>query len=149
MISTAAIRAARTAAAGTPWLFAMILMINCAHGYEPRANYMLNCMGCHVEDGSGASGKVPSLRNTLVPFALSPPGRRYLVQVPGTSQSMLSDTEIAELLNWMMRSLSDLSLPPGTKDFTAAEVTSYRSERLKDPAATRAHLLSTALTTQQ
>ena len=101
-------------------------------------------MGCHLEDGSGAPGKVPSLRTTLIPFAQTPAGRRYLVQVPGTSQSALSDREIAELLNWMIRSLSDRAVPRGLGDFTAGEVGSYRSERLRDAAATRVRLLAAA-----
>lgn len=127
-----------------PWLLGMLVAVHAAHAYEPRANYMLNCMGCHLEDGSGAPGKVPSLRTTLVPFAQTPAGRRYLVQVPGTSQSALSDREIAELLNWMIRSLSDRAVPRGLGDFTAREVGSYRSERLRDAAATRVRLLATA-----
>ena len=102
-----------------PWLLGMLVAVHPAHAYEPQANYMLNCMGCHLEDGSGAPGKVPSLRNTLVPFAQTPAGRRYLVQVPGTSQSALSDREIAELLNWMIRSLSDRPVPRDLGDFTA------------------------------
>jgi mono/diheme cytochrome c family protein len=110
---------------------------------EPRTNYMLNCMGCHVQDGSGALGKVPSLRDTLVPFARTAAGRRYLVQVPGTAQSVLSDAEIAQLLNWMMRQLSSLPLPAGVADFTAQEVSAYRSQRLQDPAAVREQLLAT------
>jgi mono/diheme cytochrome c family protein len=134
--------AAAGAAPSARWLLAMLVAVHPAHAYEPQANYKLNCMGCHSEDGSGAPGKVPSVRNTLVPFAQTPAGRRYLVQVPGTSQSALSDPEIAELLNWMIRSLSGRPVPPGMEDFTAAEVTAYRSERLRDPAATRKSLLS-------
>jgi mono/diheme cytochrome c family protein len=142
-MSIATTRPARSAPTYV-WLMPAMLAMNCAHGYEPQANYMLNCMGCHIADGSGAPGKVPSFRNTLVPFAQTPAGRRYLVQVPGASQSILTDRELAELLNWMMRSLSDVTVTSGVQDFTAAEVTSYRSERLKDPAATRARLLTAA-----
>lgn len=110
---------------------------------------MLNCMGCHVPDGSGAPGKVPSFRSTLVPFAQSPAGRRYLVQVPGTAQSVLSDREIAALLNWMMRNLSDVEVDAAARDFTAAEVASYRSQRLSDPAATRERLLAVVSATHK
>lgn len=142
MTPMGATSAAGDTLARAPLLLAMLVAMHPAHAYEPQANYMLNCMGCHVEDGSGAPGKVPSLRNTLVPFAQTPAGRRYLVQVPGTSQSALSDREIAELLNWMIRSLSGWPVPPDLRDFTAAEVASYRSERLQDSAATRTRLLS-------
>jgi hypothetical protein len=125
-----------------PWFLGMLVAVYPAHAYEPQANYMLNCMGCHQEDGSGAPGKVPSLRNTLVPFAQTPAGRRYLVQVPGTSQSALSDREVAELLNWMIRSLSGRPVPRGLGDFSGAEVGSYRSERLRDASTTRVRVLA-------
>jgi mono/diheme cytochrome c family protein len=116
--------------------------MNVVDAYEPKANYMLSCMGCHVENGVGAPGKVPSFRNTIVPFAQLAAGRRYLVQVPGTSQSPLSNREVAELLNWMMRNLSARPIPPGLADFTEAEVASNRAQRLTDVGATRANLLA-------
>lgn len=135
---------ARDALSRMPWVLGILAAVHPAHAYEPQANYMLNCMGCHLEDGSGAPGKVPSLRNTLVPFAQTAAGRRYLVQVPGTSQSALSNREIAEVLNWMIRSLSDRPVPRHLGEFSAAEVGSYRSERLRDAAATRVRLLAAA-----
>jgi hypothetical protein len=109
-----------------------------------QANYMLNCMGCHIADGSGAPGKVPSLRDTLVPLAMSPAGRRYLVQVPGAAQSSLSDLELAQLLGWMVHNLSARPVPPDLADFTAAEVAGYRRYPLVDVQATRARLLAAA-----
>ena len=30
-----------------------------AQGYEPAVNFQLNCMGCHLADGSGEPGRVP------------------------------------------------------------------------------------------
>lgn len=107
-----------------------------------QAHYMLNCMGCHLSDGSGAPGRVPSLRHSLLPLSLTAAGRRYLVQVPGASQSALSDAELAQVLNWMVRSLSAQPPPPGLTDFTAAEVARYRTTPLVDVSATRARLLS-------
>jgi mono/diheme cytochrome c family protein len=109
-----------------------------------QANYTLNCMGCHLADGSGAPEKVPSLRDTLVPLATSAAGRRYLVQVPGASQSSLSDLELARLLGWMVRNLSARPVPPDFADFTAAEVARYRRYPLVDVRATRARLLAAA-----
>jgi mono/diheme cytochrome c family protein len=111
-----------------------------AAAYEPQINYMLQCMGCHTPDGSGEPGRVPSLRLTLAPFAASAAGRRFIVQVPGASQSKLSDAELAQLLNWMIENLS--STPPATfARFTAAEVTSYRGTPLVGVEAAREKLL--------
>ena len=109
-----------------------------------QASYMLNCMGCHIADGSGAPGKVPSLRDSLVPLAMSAAGRRYLVRVPGVSQSPLSDEQIAQLLGWMVRNLSARPVPPGFADFTAAEVAGYRKSPLVNVRAMRARLLAAA-----
>jgi hypothetical protein len=109
-----------------------------------QANYMLNCMGCHLPDGTGAAGKVPSVRESLVPLAMSAAGRRYLVQVPGASQSPLSDLELAQVLTWMVRNLSARAVPPGFADFTAAEVAGYRRSALVSVRETRARLLKGA-----
>ena len=138
-------RSAGMRSAAVSWLLVSAVTMQCANGYEPRINYMLNCMGCHGPDGSGAPGKVPSLRDTLVPFAKVPAGRRYLVQVPGTAQSALSDREVAQLLNWMVRNLSEHPATRRPADFTPAEVTSYRSGRLADPSAARTQLLLQAV----
>ncbi len=105
---------------------------------------MLNCMGCHLPDGSGAKGKVPSLRESLALLSTSSPGRRYLVQVPGSSQSPLSNEELAQVLNWMVRNLSAQDAPRDFTDFTASEVASYRRRTLVNVRETRAQLLAGA-----
>jgi mono/diheme cytochrome c family protein len=105
---------------------------------------MLNCMGCHLADGSGAMGKVPSLRESLPMLSRSSTGRRYLVQVPGSSQSALSNRELAEVLNWMVRNLSARPMADDFAPFTASEVGDYRRFKLVDVRDTRARLLGSA-----
>jgi len=109
-----------------------------------QANYMLNCMGCHLADGSGAAGKVPSVRDSLPILSRSAAGRRYLVQVPGAAQSPLSDLELAQVLSWMVRSLSSQPVPSDFTDFTAAEVAGYRRSPLVNVRETRVRLLAAA-----
>ena len=109
-----------------------------------EANYMLNCMGCHLADGSGAAGKVPSVRDSMLILSRSTAGRRYLVQVPGAAESALSDLELAQVLSWMVRNLSARTVPPDFADFTAAEVAGYRRTPLVDVRETRASLLAAA-----
>jgi len=113
-----------------------------AFAYEPQINYALQCMGCHTPDGAGVPDRVPSIRETLVPLARMAEGRRYLVQVPGSAQSTLSNAELAKLLNWMIRNLSAVSPPSPLAPFTEQEVAAYRTQTLSQVRATRERLLS-------
>jgi hypothetical protein len=111
-----------------------------AAAYEPRINYMLQCMGCHTPDGSGEPGRVPAIKSTLAPLAGFAAGRRFLVQVPGSSQSRLTDAELADVLNWMIENLSVLK-PARFKPFTEAEVADYRRTPLVEVRAAREKLM--------
>ena len=117
---------------------------NVAWGYQPAVNFQLHCMGCHLADGSGQSGRVPSLRRSLVLFSASREGRDYVVKVPGVAQSPLSDADTAALLNWMARNLSDLKIPPEVADYSAEEVQSLRHHPLAQVSAIRARLMRAA-----
>ena len=122
----------------------LLAAVPAARAYEPQVNYQLQCMGCHLADGSGVADRVPSVRRTLMLFSASPEGRRYLLQVPGVAQSALSDEETAEVLNWMMRTLSDLPLQRDIAPYTAPEVGRFRHQPLAEVGAIRARLLKSA-----
>ncbi len=127
-------RLARAALGGV----VVMLASHSAMSYEPYINYALHCMGCHTPDGSGTPGRVPAIRDTLLPLARLPDGRRYLVQVPGSAQSALTDAELAAVLNWMIGTFS------GKKEFTPyteSEVARYRSQTLVQVRAERERLL--------
>jgi cytochrome c553 len=113
-----------------------------AQAYQPRVNYQLQCMGCHHADGAGEEGRVPSVRRTLVPFSALADGRDFVLRVPGVAQAPLSDAEIAALLNWMARNLSDVVLPPTFVDYTADEVGRARHRPLAAVRDARAALLA-------
>ncbi|ODV42839.1 cytochrome C [Cupriavidus sp. UYMMa02A] len=107
-----------------------------------HANYVLHCSGCHLPDGSGkpAAG-IPDMRATVPQLLATAAGRAFLIQVPGTSGSSLTDAQVAELMNWMLPALT------GRQDiapFTTEEVTHYRNDRLDDVAAHRAAILGTS-----
>jgi hypothetical protein len=123
--------------------------VNPAWAYQPEVNYQLRCMGCHLADGSGESGRVPSIRRTLVLFSSSTEGRDYVVRVPGVAQSPLSDADTAVLLNWMARNLSDVKLPPGFADYSAAEVHRMRDRPLVRVRGIRTLLLRAAAANPQ
>ena len=123
---------------------ALSLAANAASAYQPLVNYQLRCMGCHLADGSGQPGRVPSMRRSLVLFSSSTAGRDYVIRVPGVAQSPLSDADTAALLNWMARNLSDLEIPASFADYSAAEVHGLRDHPLVRVSAIRARLLKAA-----
>ncbi len=126
------------AAAG---LLASIALPSAGYSYEPRVNYELQCMGCHLADGTGESGRVPSVRSTLVPFSMIPEGREFVLRVPGVAQSALTDADIAAVLNWMARQLSDTALPAGFRDYDAGQVHALRGRPLAQVSQARQKLL--------
>jgi hypothetical protein len=128
----------RLAAAG---ILVSIALPTVGYSYEPRVNYELQCMGCHLADGSGESGRVPSVRGTLVPFSMTSAGREFVLRVPGVAQSPLTDAEVAAVLNWMARNLSNAPLPAGFRDYTAGEVRAVRGRPLPQVSAARQKLL--------
>jgi hypothetical protein len=135
------------AAAGIAAIALLGALTSSAWGYEPIVNYQLHCMGCHLADGSGQPGRVPSLRRSLVLFSELPQGRDFVVRVPGVAQSPLSSEDTAALLNWMARNLSDLKVPRGFQDYSASEVQSLRNRPLVRVGALRARLLRAAAPT--
>lgn len=108
---------AKLSARRAKWGFwACIASLLLAFSYTTAADaltdYRLDCMGCHLADGSGAPGRVPDMRGTLAVLVSTEAGRQYLVQIPGSAQAPLSDRELARLLNWMVQ---QLSAPPSSR----------------------------------
>jgi hypothetical protein len=106
-----------------------------------RVNYMLQCMGCHLADGTGRAGVVPSFRDRVGRFATVRGGREYLVRVPGSAQSPLSDAELAEVLNWIIRRFGPREIADALEPFDAREVARVRSAPLTDVEPVRRELL--------
>jgi hypothetical protein len=127
------------------WLLAGLLNAGCACATPTVvADYMLNCQGCHLPDGSGyAERGVPDLKfsGTLVQLD---GGREYLVRVPGVSQSGLDDGRLAALLNWVLERFAADTLPGGFRRYTAGEVAAWRGQPYADPASVRRGLLQRA-----
>lgn len=118
------------------------LGLQAADSYSARTNYILRCQGCHLEDGGGTPEKVPALRNEVGRFLQVAGGREYLIQVPGTSQSPLTDQEVAAVLNWILDNFSSAELPTDFKPYTTAEVARLRYEPLANASEVRAELLN-------
>jgi mono/diheme cytochrome c family protein len=123
-------------------MLGLAAMTASAFAHDAQTNYVLHCQGCHTADGSGLDGKVPSLRATLVPFARTAEGRKFLVQVPGVAQSTLTNAETAAVLNWMLGNLADDKQIAGISAFTEKEVAGYRATRLVNSREVRTQLLA-------
>ena len=123
----------------------LLLLLAASSGWatEPaEADYMLNCQGCHLPDGSGFPARqVPDLRNQMGRFLSVPGGREFLVQVPGSAQSALNDADLAHLLNWMLLRFSAAQLPANFQPYTAAEVGALRKQPLARVSEVRSELL--------
>lgn len=70
-----------------------------------------------------------------------PGGREYLVQVPGSALSGLSDDALAGVLNWMLARFDAGNLPSDFKPYSGAEVRQWRGSVPADVEVTRKRLL--------
>ena len=109
---------------------------------DPQLDYMLQCQGCHLSDGTGTPGAVPSFVDFVGTFLAIPGGREFLVRVPGSSQSELDDARLAAVLNWILARFDSGSQGDGFVPFTAEEVARVRRPPLTDVEAVRRELLS-------
>jgi hypothetical protein len=70
-----------------------------------------------------------------------PEGREFVLRVPGVAQSPLTDADIAAVLNWMARNLSDAPLPAGFRNYNPGEVRALRGRPLAQVSEARQKLL--------
>jgi cytochrome c553 len=104
---------------------------------NPAQDYMLYCMGCHGAQAEGVPGRVPPLAHSLGRFMRTPAGRNYILRVPGAANSVLSDAQLAGVLNWLAQEYNSGELTADIPMFTAAEVTAVRHTPLASVLAAR------------
>lgn len=105
-------------------------------------DYMMNCQGCHLPDGSGFPARdVPAVAGNLGNFLHVEGGREFLVQVPGSAHSDLDDARLAAVLNWMLTTFSAAQLPSDWQPYGAAEVHQLRQSPLMEVAPVRSRLM--------
>lgn len=108
---------------------------------QVRLDYLLHCSGCHLPEGQGAP-PIPGLRGDPGRLSHSQAGRAYLVQVPGASQTPITDRQLTDITNWMLVRFSSETLPSDFKPLTLEEVRKARAEILLDPLKRRAEIWS-------
>jgi len=126
----------------------LMLIGNASLADDRRAhvNYMLHCQGCHLPDARGLEGKVPPIKDFAGYFLHSQEGRAFLIRVPGVAHAALNNTEITEMMNWLLRSFSVEQLPDEFVPFTVAEVAQLRLDPETDPDGTRTVILANIAT---
>ena len=107
-----------------------------------RQNYILNCQGCHLPDGSGSKGNVPKMNDFVGYFLHVPGGREFIVQVPGAASAPISDRELADVMNWMLLNFSRNELPEPFEPYSAEEIGKLREEPLIDILRRREELIA-------
>ena len=112
------------------------------NGRTPRVNYMIECQGCHLSDGSGMPGKVPVLKGEISRFLSVEGGRQFIVRVPGVTNAKLSDADLADVMNWLILTMDKPAAADGFVPYTAKEIAANRNLRLQDVAPVRSELVS-------
>ena len=123
----------------------VLLILSCsalADDRRAKVNYQVHCQGCHLPDASGFPGKVPRMNNFVGYFLHSKEGREFLVRVPGVATSRMSDADVTEVLNWLLRTYSAGQLPDSFEPFTASEVELLRRNQELDPEKERLRILT-------
>jgi mono/diheme cytochrome c family protein len=114
---------------------------------SPQQDYVLYCMGCHGPQAEGVPGKVPPLAHALGRYMRSPAGRNYVLRVPGAANSVLSDAQLAAVLNWVAQTFDAEELSGNVPLFTTEEVTGLRHSPLASVLATRREVVTALATT--
>lgn len=109
---------------------------------QAKLDYMQNCQGCHLAQGQGLPGSVPPMKDQLGKFLAVEGGRDFLVQVPGSANAPLSNTKLADLLNWILTTMSAGQIDQSFTPYSELEVKQLRSKVLVDVAKTRADLVA-------
>jgi cytochrome c2 len=111
-------------------------------GYSAKMNYTIDCSGCHMADGSGFPGRIPTFRDHIATYLAVPDGREFVAQVPGSAQSKLSDGDLADVLNWIVLEYDPNHVPANFVPYQAAEVAKLRRTPISASTAARAHVLA-------
>lgn len=112
-----------------------------AQARDAAFNYKMECQGCHSIDGRGQTDVIPALNNDMAKFLTVAGGREFLVQVPGAAQAPLSDTETADVLNYMLQRFGPVEIAQQYPPYTSEEVARLRKTPLTEVKQKRAALV--------
>lgn len=93
-------------------------------------HWVMHCQGCHGADAHGTPGSVPKLTGNVARFLQTKAGRAYLARVPGVAFVELSDTDVAELLNWVVQRFDPTHVPKAFTPYSQQEIRGLRNTAL-------------------
>jgi hypothetical protein len=87
-------------------------------------------------------GRIPPLAHALGYYMRTPAGRNFVLRVPGAASSVLSDEQLAAVLNWLATryNAEELVVQP-VRPFSTEEVAQARHTPLPDVLATRREVI--------
>jgi cytochrome c553 len=119
-------------------IFALFLASMGSQAAEPNYNYALRCTGCHTAEGvSPELGRIPPLKGVVGHLVRTKESRLYFANVPGIVNSGLSNDETAALLNWVVKTYGEKSVPEKWTPFDGAEIAALRRKAPPDIMAYR------------
>ena len=92
-------------------------------------NWVMKCQGCHQADAVGKGG-TPNMAGSVAKFLHIKEGRDYLGRVPGVAFVDLPNTEVAELLNWMVQTFDEMHMPIDFVPYISEEVNQLKKKPL-------------------
>jgi mono/diheme cytochrome c family protein len=129
---------------GRAWQSAVVALFAFAapaEAFPPSTHFAIHCQGCHGADGHEVPGLVPRLQGSVGRFLAVPGGREFLIQVPGVAMTHLADSDLADLLNWMLGQFAADEIQTDFTPYDAAEVHHYRRQPLLQVKKVRAELM--------
>lgn len=108
---------------------------------QATSDYQIHCQGCHLPQAQGVPGYVPRLNNFLGYYLHSEAGRRFVIQVPGAATANLTDSRLANLMNWLLFTYSEAQLPDDFEPYSVEEIAHLRPDLEPDPEVTRMKIL--------
>ena len=128
------------------WVFPLLTVARA--GAQAPPAFQLRCAVCHQATGSGVPGIYPPLKDTIGEYVRLPEGRTFLIHLllfgmngaiksrgsvyegfmpPATD---LSDSDLAEAINYVLGTLNAATVPHDFQPFTAMEFKTARASPL-------------------